>query len=356
MLEPIADHTDQTKPNRRLAIRIGMALILMASSSWSFADDGLDDSQRQLKNSIRRSIELLETASRGSAEKRVCFTCHGQALPVFALVAARDRGFDIDSENLQRQLEHTYAHLKRGRKAYAKGKGQGGGVDTAGYALWTLEDGGQPTDQVTDAVTEYLLQKQRDDGKWNCSSDRPPSESSDFTTTYLALRALSVFSTDSRSERSAKAVSDAGAWLKNSIPSDTEDLVFGLLSTDYVELPADYRDNLMERISNSQRPDGGWAQKPEMDSDAYATATVLYALNRSGMDASNPTCKRGIAYLLKTQLDDGSWYVKSRSKPFQKYFETGFPHGADQFISTSATAWATLALLSAFPPLAEAGD
>jgi hypothetical protein len=43
-------------------------------------------------------------------------------------------------------------------------------------------------------------------------------------------------------------------------------------------------------------------------------------------------------------LPDGSWLVRSRSRPFQTYFETGFPHGKDQWISSAATGWATAAL------------
>ena len=54
-------------------------------------------------------------------------------------------------------------------------------------------------------------------------------------------------------------------------------------------------------------------------------------------------------FLLGDQRADGSWLVKSRSKPFQTYFETGFPHGKDQFISTTATGWAVLALLQTLP-------
>jgi len=50
---------------------------------------------------------------------------------------------------------------------------------------------------------------------------------------------------------------------------------------------------------------------------------------------------------LKTQLEDGSWFVQSRSFPIQKYFESGFPHGRNQFISAAATSWATIALVSA---------
>jgi len=36
--------------------------------------------------------------------------------------------------------------------------------------------------------------------------------------------------------------------------------------------------------------------------------------------------------------------VRSRGFGFQPYFETGFPHGRDQFISAAATSWAVMAL------------
>jgi hypothetical protein len=57
--------------------------------------------------------------------------------------------------------------------------------------------------------------------------------------------------------------------------------------------------------------------------------------------------RRGVAFLLSTQHEDGSWYVRSRSIPFQPYFESGFPHGHDQWISISATNWAAMALIPA---------
>jgi hypothetical protein len=54
--------------------------------------------------------------------------------------------------------------------------------------------------------------------------------------------------------------------------------------------------------------------------------------------------RKAAQYLLRTQLEDGTWYVRSRAIAFQPYFETGFPHGTDQFISSAATAWAVIAL------------
>ena len=106
---------------------------------------------------------------------------------------------------------------------------------------------------------------------------------------------------------------------------------------------------LTEHLRAQQQADGGWAQLPELSTDAYATATVLYALAEAGMEPTESEYLRGLEFLVKQQLPDGSWHVKTRSKPFQLYFETGYPHGEDQFISMTAGCWATLALLRTLP-------
>jgi ankyrin repeat protein len=53
----------------------------------------------------------------------------------------------------------------------------------------------------------------------------------------------------------------------------------------------------------------------------------------------------GVKFLLAAQQADGSWLVRSRSRGTQPYVESGFPYGANQFISAAGTAWATSALL-----------
>jgi hypothetical protein len=93
-----------------------------------------------------------------------------------------------------------------------------------------------------------------------------------------------------------------------------------------------------------QRTDGGWPQTPELASDAYGTATVLYTLHELGVPSSDAAYQRGVNYLLRTQLPDGSWHVKSRAPKFQPYFQSGFPHDHDQWISSAATAWSAIAL------------
>lgn len=308
----------------------------------------------QVRGAILRAIPMLEAGSIGSANKRQCFTCHSQAVPVFALVEAQRQGFVVDDENIQRQLKHTHEHLKRGLENYRQGKGQGGDVLTAGYALWTLDVAHWPQDEVTDAVRHYLMEVQSDLKHWRHRGSRPPSSGSDFTATYVALRGLRYFgSNDDQMIERRKSVTQ---WLINQPALETEDLVFRLHALLYSDTSDEVIDKAVVDLIHKQRPDGGWGQKDEMASDAYATGTAIAVLNTYRLDsgdlltANTASIRKGIAYLLSTQQDDGTWHVVTRAKPVQEYFESDFPHGKDQFISIAATAWSTFALLLSLSP------
>ena len=87
---------------------------------------------------------------------------------------------------------------------------------------------------------------------------------------------------------------------------------------------------------------------PPLASDAYATGQALVALQQSGMlSPGQAPYQHGVQYLLQSQLEDGSWLVRTRSLAIQPYFDSDFPHGYDQFISAAATNWAVMALLPA---------
>ena len=98
-----------------------------------------------------------------------------------------------------------------------------------------------------------------------------------------------------------------------------------------------------------QREDGGWAQTAALYTDAYATGESLYALHLAGIRATDAGYQRGVNFLLKTQRKNGSWFVASRSHPVQPLFDAGYPNVHHQWISASAGAWSTMALLATLP-------
>jgi N-acyl-D-amino-acid deacylase len=51
-----------------------------------------------------------------------------------------------------------------------------------------------------------------------------------------------------------------------------------------------------------------------------------------------------VDFLLRTQQEDGTWHVVSRSFGFQPYFQSGFPYEHDQWISQAGTAMAVIGL------------
>ena len=86
---------------------------------------------------------------------------------------------------------------------------------------------------------------------------------------------------------------------------------------------------------------------PSLGSTAYATGKALVVLQTAGLATSDPAYQRGVQFLLNSQQEDGSWYVRSRALGFQPYFNSGFPYAHDQWISAAGTSWATMALIRA---------
>ena len=101
----------------------------------------------------------------------------------------------------------------------------------------------------------------------------------------------------------------------------------------------------MRELLAAQRSNGSWSDLASMDDGAaYATGKALVALQAAGLPVSDPAYRHGVQFLLNTQMEDGSWYVQTRAAGFQPYFDNGFPHGVDQWISAAGTSWATMAL------------
>lgn len=304
---------------------------------------------KDVRGAVEAALVPLKKGAAGHVEQKTCFACHNQATPMLAFATAKARGFGVPADLFASQAEHVAGFLGANRERFEDGRGTGGGAATAGAALFTLELAGHGPDESTAAVAGYLLKDQADRDHWRTGSNRPPTEASDFTTTYLALRALRAWGPAAKldARKVARRVESARAWLVKTPAKDTEDRVFRLLGLKEVGADAKEVSAAAWELLRKQRPDGGWSQLDggTHASDAYATGSALVALHEAGgLKADAPAYRAGVAYLLKAQRPDGTWFVKSRSKPFQPYYESGFPHEKDQFISIATTGWATTAL------------
>jgi N-acyl-D-amino-acid deacylase len=257
---------------------------------------------------------------------------------VIVLNDARRLGWEIDEANFKRQYERALEEAMFG----------GVRTDTIGYALWALDIGKHAVNEQIDRLTDDLLSRDRELGIWQTTVNRPPAESSKFTTNYVAIRGLNRYAREKRLGDVQARTNEVRKWLELAQPTDTEDLVFGLRLAHELQMSHEITKRFVAKLTSEQRDDGGWGQIPDMNSDAYATGSALVALHEAGgVSCTNSSWQAGIAFLLRAQQPDGSWRVATRVTPLQDFFESGFPHGRDQFISAFATGWATDALLVA---------
>jgi ankyrin repeat protein len=300
---------------------------------------------RTARAAITVSLPSLQHADTVFLKTAGCVSCHNNSLFQMTAAAARRAGFRLDEPAFTDQMTRTRAYLDSWRERELQDIAIPGRIDTTAYILVGLAAAAYPSDPATDALARYVKRRQLADGSWHVASHRPPIESSDMAVTALALRSLQAYAPTPLKAEYARAVRRGAAWLTHAQPNSTEDQVYLLLGLTWSgEKPAALRPAANALIAQ-QRADGGWSQIPTLPSDAYATGQALTALAQSGaVKPTDPVYERGVRFLLNTQLDDGSWYVRSRAIPIQPYFDSEFPHGRDQFISAAATNWATIAL------------
>jgi N-acyl-D-amino-acid deacylase len=335
-----------------MSVRITCLFLILAAAPAPAGAESPDP----VRTAVEKGLRRLEEGAANYTKNRQCFSCHHQAVPMAAFESARRHGFSVNEEEIRHQIEFTEDTFRPQRDKIAQGQAVGGTTTSAGYALFTLEMGGNAPDEVSTALVEYLVARQRPDGSWAVQSNRPPMQAGDFTPTYLSLRALKAYGcgngakdADDLQCRADDAYEKGRQWLQSAKPKTTEDEFMRLRGLVFVGAGREQIAAARDALLKEQRDDGGWAQLPERDSDAYATGTVLTALSLAGVKATDEAYQKGLQYLLKTQRDDGGWVVETHSTPVQKLFDNGDPGGRSQFISFPATAWAVMALLETRP-------
>jgi hypothetical protein len=313
---------------------------------------------QQVQQTVDRAIGYIQAESAAWMSTRKCAACHHAAMPLWALGAAERQGYTIDKKFVKETAEATLGSLQ---KMMAAGlfddptrppdprplgkavKISAAFMAVAARSLPSLDEGQKESLRY---IADHIIKKQRPDGGWDFYLSRPPineSESSDAAWLILALQGETG---PGASEQQRAALAKATAWLANTkLPDNFQDKVFKVLLSVRAGEPRDKAQGTVAEILALQRADGGWAQKADWPSDAFATGQTLYVLSLAGFTADRPEIKRAINFLVATQKPDGSWAMTSRSTP------DGRPGSSKLLtpINCAAGSWATLGLARFVP-------
>lgn len=300
---------------------------------------------------LQQTAEVSRESFLRHASRQNCVSCHQQYFPLAAVSEAQARGVPVDEAARQRLVD-TVIQVHRGTGVDEEPLFHPDAPHDYGYALLSLKTAGVGATPETDVLVHHLAVTQQKDGHWEVNLPRPPMQSSDITATALALHGLKHFGWPARAAEFEERIRLARDWLKAARAVTHEELVYQVLGLHWAGVPRSELGGMLERLISSQRANGGWAQLPGLESDAYATGQALYTLHEAGgYTAASPECGRAVRFLMGTQGSDGTWRVRRRAFPFQPTMESGFPHGRDGWISAAGTSWAVMGLARVMAPL-----
>lgn len=314
--------------------------------------------QRTPKQAAQSGLKLIQRSVVDFTKRTGCVSCHHEGLSRMATGAAREHGFAIDPALTRAQLQRVQGMVSATRPLHQQALKSpeamkqvplieiGEVPPSYSFILAGMAAEKQPANEATAAMAMVLARQQSPNGAWQFALQRVPMQSSFFTITALTVQSLRTYGPRAHAAELADRIRRAKEWLLTAPTETSEDRSLRLLGLKWAGATREEKQKAIEELRADQRPDGGWAQTAALQSDAYATGQALYALHiGGGVPVTDPIYQRGVQFLLRTQEEDGSWFVNKRAIPVNNYFDAAFPHGQSQYASFNATCWATMALL-----------
>jgi ankyrin repeat protein len=326
----------------------GIGILCSIQLAWA-----AENSPGRIRDAAARSLAIFQASQKNWYALQTCVSCHHQFQAALAFRSAREHDIPVDEVIARADAikAFNYTDLDAAvQYSYVVEPAMGDA-----YKMLAADAVGVRPNLVAAVYARVIASRQGPDGDWNGYHQRPPSSYSSFTQTALVVRALQLYSHPSQKADVTARTGRARAWLLSHTPPDTEGRTYQLLGLFWSGAdPAAIRKSA-QALADTQQADGGWNSLDGRDSDAYSTGEALVALAEAGkMPVEDVRYRRGIDYLLKTQMPDGSWHVGTRLHPPARlsppYFETGYPYGHEQFISAQGSLWAVMALARALGP------
>jgi hypothetical protein len=311
------------------------------------AQDATTAPSEKANEAAAKGLMFLEKEGIAWTKKNKCSSCHHIPMMLWGEQEARQRGLRINEEArdiaMAFALKAPYTGFSGPLTSEKFAQMSGPSLEII-YLTLGLGTASRP-DSAARKMAEFethLLDKQASDGSWAFTRKEKgkilaPIEDTDDVITMLGMLALSSGKTSSLEQQTLKKSQDkALTWLKESA-SEGDHQSSALRLVIFRRFGMSERvERLATQLLSEQREDGGWSQVKEHPSDALATGQALYALAAAGINRKHDSIRRGQAFLVGTQRDDGSWLVLSRI-PTNK--------GKDSIPSYFGSAWAVIGLV-----------
>ena len=304
------------------------------------------------REAAQRGLDWLQQGAPDWTGKSKCFGCHVQSQVLMGQAVALKQGYRVNLRSV------------RALNDFVRGQNSWGswwsppvsatvfgamGVAYAADILGIESDSGFPdmhpySKGLLLESSDRLVERQEKDGAFPLDLPEPPIIQGQFMTTANSLVAIERAAAHSGDPRYKLAAERGLAWIGAHEPETTQDKIFKVIALMHYGTPDQKRSawSVVEMLTTEQQSDGGWKENAASDgSNAIATGQVLYAFKQAGVSIHSPMFRRGVDYLLKTQVNDpvpdnGSWNpVHTASKR-----PSAFAH----------TMWAVIGLAGAYGP------
>ena len=304
---------------------------------------------RSAREAAEKATSLLQTTSTEFFKQSGCVGCHHQPVAMMATDTARRAGIKVDDGAAKGHVKMAEGQANALQQALIERLDTGGSQDPWIYELLAMGAERYPANRLTDTILAYVASLQHPNGSWWFGGvSRAPLEEGPVARTALGIRVMQLYGTPGMKADLDRRIARARDFLLAAKARTNDEAAMQIAGLSWAGGNQAKVQSLAKALLGAQRADGGWSQNRNLASDAYATGETLWALHESGaLKASDALYQKGVKFLLDTQWADGSWYVRSRSPKFQPYFQSGFPFDHDQWISSTATAYAVRGLAPA---------
>ncbi len=291
------------------------------------------------REAAQRGLEWLQQSAVNWSSD--CFGCHVHAQALMGQAVALEQGYRV-SMPAMRALTDFMRKKQTPEGTLGSNHVWTSAVFAAMGFAYAAEASGRTSDPELFKTIDYLLRIQAKDGGIPVEMSDPPVAQGAFMMTGNALVAFQWAAAHSRDPKYRQAAERALAWMAANEPVTTQDLVFKIVAVNHYGTQEQKRAAwpLAEALAAQQAADGGWKEISAMEgSNAFATGQVLYAFKQAGVSVRSEMFRRGVDYLLTTQVREpttahGSW----------KAIHTQSQHPAD----FAPTMWAVIGLAGAY--------